>query len=60
MSFTFYFCYGENGGFRIEWKKKTKRIVLWKIVFGYQGRDMEVFTMRLIKRLKDITEILKK
>jgi hypothetical protein len=51
MSFSFYFCYGKNAGFRIEWKRRIKRIVLWKIAIGYMNRDIEVFGMALIDKL---------
>lgn len=41
--FSFYFTYGQNGGFRIENGKNIKRLVLWKIAFGILNKDMEQF-----------------
>lgn len=46
---TFYICWGESGGFRFEWTKNIKRLVLWRIAFAYMNVDVEQLMDELFK-----------
>lgn len=52
MKFSIYVCYGDNSGrCFIEWKRRIKRLVLWKFAIGFMDRDIEVFGMDLLEKI---------
>lgn len=56
---SFYFTYGPSGGFRIENGKRIKRLVLWRIGFGWMNRDIEMFMEDAFKIANEYKDLLK-
>ena len=52
-NWSFYICWGENAGFRIETTKRVKRLVLWKFAVAFIKQDIEQlidYALRIVER----------
>lgn len=51
---TIYICYGDYAGFRFEWNKHNKRIVLGKVSIAWTHCDVEVVIDKLLDKVKEL------
>ena len=48
---TFYVCFGKDAGFRFEFNKRVKRIVLGKFSIAIVNNDIEILIDKLINKI---------